>query len=104
MKACRLSSVWKILEKEFFYSLSTLNLYLIELENFVMQLDRQSAEAWQNEKHYSKGDNTSENPIPRQEISNQSTMCSTKVKSGHNICCLCRFLLKLSSCRVTYEN
>ena len=24
MKACQLSSVWKILEKEFFYSLSTL--------------------------------------------------------------------------------
>ena len=24
--------------------------------------------AWQNEKYYSKGNNTSENPIPRQEI------------------------------------
>ena len=24
--------------------------------------------AWQNEKHYSKGNNTSENPIPRQEL------------------------------------
>ena len=33
-----------------------------------MQLKRQSIEAWQNEKHYSKGNNTSENPIPRQEI------------------------------------
>ena len=33
----------------------------------------QSEEAWQNEKHYSKGNNTSENPIPRQEISNQLT-------------------------------
>ena len=39
-----------------------------------MQLKRQSVEAWQNEKHYSKGNNTrnntwsSENPIPRQEI------------------------------------
>ena len=33
-----------------------------------MQLKRQSVEAWQNEKHYSKGDITSENPIPRQEI------------------------------------
>ena len=32
-----------------------------------MQLKRQSVEAWQNEKHYSKGNNTSENPIPRQE-------------------------------------
>ena len=69
-----------------------------------MQLKRQSIEAWQNEKHSSKGNNTSENPIPRQEISNQSTMWSTKVSSGHNICCLCSFLLELSSCRVTYEN
>ena len=33
-----------------------------------MQLKRQSVEAWQNEKHYSKGNNTSENPIPRKEI------------------------------------
>ena len=33
-----------------------------------MQLKRQSVEAWQNEKHYSKGNNTSENPIPRQKI------------------------------------
>ena len=32
-----------------------------------MQLKRQSEEAWQNEKHYSKGNNTSENPIPRQK-------------------------------------
>ena len=75
-----------------------------ELENFVMQLKRQFVEAWQNEKHYSKGNNTSENPIPRQQISNQSTMRSTKVRSGHNSCCLCSSLLKLSSCRVTYEN
>ena len=48
-------------------------------------------EAWQNEKHYSKGNNTNENPIPRQEISNQSTMRSTKVRSGHNICCSVQF-------------
>ena len=33
-----------------------------------MQLKRQSVETWQNEKHYSKGNNTSENTIPRQEI------------------------------------
>ena len=33
-----------------------------------MQLERQSVEAWQNEKHYSKWNNTRENPIPRQEI------------------------------------
>ena len=76
----------------------------IKLENFVMQLKMQSVEARQNEKHYSKGNNTSENPIPRHEISNQSTMWSTKGRSGHNICCLCSYLLELSSCRVTYEN
>ena len=33
-----------------------------------MQLKRQSIEAWQNEKHYLKENNTSENPIPRPEI------------------------------------
>ena len=100
MKACQLFSVWKIFEKELFHS----SPHWIKLENFVMQLKGQSVEAWQNEKHYSKGNNTSENPIPRQEISNQSTMWSTKVRLGHNICCLCSFLLELSSCRITYEN
>ena len=54
MKVCQLSSEWKILEKEFFYSLSTSILHCIKLEHFVMQLKRQSVEAWQNEKHYSK--------------------------------------------------
>ena len=33
-----------------------------------MQLKRQSVEACQNEKPYSKENNTSENPIPRREI------------------------------------
>ena len=34
-----------------------------------MQLKKQNEiEAWQNEKHYSKGNNTSENPIQKQEI------------------------------------
>ena len=33
-----------------------------------MQLKRQSVEAWQNEKQYSKGNNTIKNPIPRQNI------------------------------------
>ena len=68
MKACQLSSVWKILEKDFFYSLSMVILHRIKLENFVMQLKRQSVEAWQNEKHYSKGNNASENSISRQQI------------------------------------
>ena len=35
-----------------------------------MELKRQSVEAWQNKKHYSKGSNTSENPISRQGIFN----------------------------------
>ena len=38
------------------------------------------------------------------KFSNQSTMWSTKVWSSHNICCLCSFLVEVSSCRVTYEN
>ena len=33
-----------------------------------MQLKRQSVEARQNKKHYSEGNNTIENPIPRQKI------------------------------------
>ena len=33
-----------------------------------MQLKRQSVEAWQNEKHYIKENNTSENSIPRREM------------------------------------
>ena len=37
-------------------------------------LNRQSVETWHNEKHYSKGNNTSKNPMPRQETSNKSTM------------------------------
>ena len=61
-------SVRKILEKEFFYSLSTLSLHSIKLENSVMQMRRKSIEAWQNGKHYLKENNTSENPIPRREI------------------------------------
>ena len=68
MKARQLSSAWKIVEKEFFYSLSTLILDWVKLENFVMQLKRQSVKAWQNKKHYSKGNNIGENPIQRQEI------------------------------------
>ena len=65
--------------KEFFYSPSTLILHWIKLENFVLQLKRQSVEAWQNEKHYSKGNKTSESSIPRhKKFSNQST----KVRSG----------------------
>ena len=33
-----------------------------------MQLKRQSVKVWPNEKHCSKGNNTNENPIPRQDI------------------------------------
>ena len=71
-----------------------------------MQLKRQSVEAWQNRKHYSKENNTSENPIPRGEIfkSVDHVKDEGQVRSGHHICCLCSFLIELSSCRVTYEN
>ena len=33
-----------------------------------MQLKRQSAEAWKNEKNHSKGNNTSGNPVRREKI------------------------------------
>ena len=38
-----------------------------------------------------------------EKFSNHSVMCSTKVRSGHNICYLCSFLVELSSCRVTTD-
>ena len=71
-----------------------------------MQLKRQSVEAWQNEKHYSKENNTSENPIPRRESfkSVDNVKYEGQVRSGHNICCLCSFLVELSSCRVIHKN
>ena len=68
MKACQSSSVWKIVKKEFFCSLSTLILQSIKLENIVLRLKRQSVEAWQNEKHFSEVNNTGENPTSRREI------------------------------------
>ena len=50
-----------------------------------MQLKRQSVEALQNEKHYSRGNNTSENPIPRQEIFKpvDYVKCEGQVRSQH---------------------
>ena len=50
-----------------------------------MQLKRQSVEAWQNEKHYSKENNTSENPILRREIfkSVDHAKYEDQVKSEH---------------------
>ena len=71
-----------------------------------MQLQRQSVELWQNEKHYSKGNNTSENPIPRQECFKPVDHMKYEglVRSGHNICCLCSFFVEHSGCCVTYEN
>ena len=50
-----------------------------------MQLKRQSVEAWQNKKHYSKVNNTSENTISRREIFISFDHVITKVSSGHNI-------------------
>ena len=40
----------------------------LNLKTFFMQLKRQVVEAWQNEKHCSKGNDISENPTPRKEI------------------------------------
>ena len=39
-----------------------------------MQLKRPSVEAWQNEKHYSEGNNTIESQSQDKKFSNQSTM------------------------------
>ena len=64
-----------------------------------MQLKRQSGEAWQNEKHYSKDNNTSENPIPKREIfkSVDYIKYEGQVRPGHNICCLCSFSLRFQA-------
>ena len=67
-----------------------------------MQLKRQSVDAWQNEKHHSKENNTSENPIPRREIF--KPVDHVKYEGQVTTSCLCSFLAELSSCRVTYEN
>ena len=63
-----------------------------------MQLKRQSVKACQNEKYYSKGNNISENPISRQESFKlvDHVKYEGQVRSGHNICCLCSFLVELS--------
>ena len=55
----------------------------IEHENLVMQLKRQSIaiEAWQNEKHYSKGNNTSENPESQDKKFQTSWLCEVR-RSG----------------------
>ena len=54
-----------------------------------MQLKRQSVEAWQNEKHYSKENNNSENPIPRREIfkSVDHVKYEGQVRSQHLLVC-----------------
>ena len=67
-----------------------------------MQLKWQSVEAWQNEKHYSKENSTSENPIPRREIFKSVNhvkyegQVRREVRSQH--------LLFVQFSRVTYEN
>ena len=47
-----------------------------------MQLKRQSVEVWQNEKHYSNGIIPARTQSQDKKFSNQSTMLSTKVRSG----------------------
>ena len=64
----------------------------LKLENFVMQLKRQSVEAWQNEKHSNTRIIPARTQSQDDKFSNKSTMSSTKVRSGHNICCLCSSL------------
>ena len=49
--------------------------------------------AWQNEKHYSKENNISENPISRREIfkSVDHVRYEGQVRSGHNIFLFAQF-------------
>ena len=70
-----------------------------------MQLKRQSVEAsWQSEKNYSKGNNTSENPIPRQEIFKPIDHVKYEGQARLQHLLVDSLLLELSSCRVTYES
>ena len=92
--------IQRILEKELLYSLSTLILQWIKLENFVMQLKRQSVESGRMKSIIQKGIIPERTQSPDKKFSYQSTVWITKARSGH-ICCLCSFLVELSSCRVT---
>ena len=69
-----------------------------------MQLKRQSVEEWQDEKHYSKENNTCQNPIARQENFKpvHDVKYESQVRSQHLL--FVQFLIELSSCRATYEN
>ena len=70
-----------------------------------MQLKRQSVEAWQYEKHYSKGNNISENPIPKTRNFQTSRPCEVRSSGQVTTFVVCSvFSSELSSCRVTYEN
>ena len=69
-----------------------------------MQLKRQSIEAWQDEEHYSKEMNTSENPIPRRQIFKSVDHVKYKVPVRSQHLLFAQFLIGLSSCSVTYEN
>ena len=62
-------------------------------------------EEWQNEKHYSKENSASENPIPRRENFKQvhHVKYEGQVRS-QQLLFVQFFLVDLSSCRTTYEN
>ena len=51
-----------------------------------MQLKRQSVEVRQNEKHYSKGNHTSENPMPRQERTCQANQAGENSSFIFTVC------------------
>ena len=68
MKACQLSSAWEILEMNSFIPSRHYFFIELNLKTLLCNLKRQSVEACQNEKHYSKENNTSENSIPTREI------------------------------------
>ena len=57
-----------------------------------MQLKRQSVEAWQNEKHYSKRIIPARTQSQDEKFSNQSTMLNTKVTTVV-VCAQPRFLI-----------
>ena len=87
-ESIELSSVWKYWRKNSFIPFP--HKFFIELNLKTLLCNwrgSQSIEACQNKKHYSKENNTSENPIPRREIfkSVDHVKNEGQVKSQHSL-------------------
>ena len=69
-----------------------------------MHLKKHSVEEWQDEKHYSKDNNTSENTIPRRENFKPVHLVKYEGQVRSQYLLFVQFLVELSSCLAAYEN